>query len=149
MITEESIELRPVPDDLTTRPVSDRLQQAERGLPGLVRGWPHRHVDMSARGPLRHAKDPSRRVQRPGVEPFNLHRPRRSRPNAKRLRPPPLHPQGRRGRGEAALGDGLADTRFCRRRTYELTVTGGRWFLSVCYRKAKQCDKAAARCNIR
>jgi DNA-directed RNA polymerase specialized sigma24 family protein len=28
-----------------------------------------------------------------------------------------LHPQGRRGRSEAALGHGLADTRFCNQRT--------------------------------
>ncbi len=35
--------------------------------------------------------------------------------------------------GEAALGHGLADTRFCRTRTAELTVTAGRWFLSVGY----------------
>ena len=64
---------------------------------GLVPGSPHCCLATSVRGPLRHPKDSSHRVQRPGVEPFHPQRRRRSRPTAKRLRPPPLHPQGRRG----------------------------------------------------
>ena len=52
----------------------DRPRQAGWGLPGSRPRLAHCHIDMPARGPLRHAKGPSRRVQRPGVEPFNLHR---------------------------------------------------------------------------
>jgi hypothetical protein len=59
-------------------------------------------------GALRHAKDPSRRLPRPGVGPFTPHRRRRNRPTAQRLRPPPLYPQGREG-----LGRGRARRRPC------------------------------------
>ena len=97
---------------------------------GLVPGSPIVTSIMSERGPLCHAKDSSRRVQRPGVEPFNLHRRRRSRPTAKRLRPPPLHPQGRRGQGKAALSGGFADTTFCRGRS-RLLITGRRGLTSL------------------
>ena len=40
----------------------------------------------------------------------------KQRPCQSRLRPPRLYTQGRRGRSEAAVGHGLAYTRFCRRR---------------------------------
>ena len=39
---------------------------------GLGPGVPHCHIDVSARGPLWLAKDSSRHIHRPGVEPFNL-----------------------------------------------------------------------------
>jgi len=42
--------------------------------------------------------------------------------------------------GEAARDDGPADTRFCRTRISELADTGGRWFLSGCYRKIGTAD---------
>jgi len=54
-------------------------------------------------------------------------------------------PQRRRGRRQTGLGGrmdgfrrgGVADcASWGRTRTTELKVTGGRWFLSVCYRKA-------------
>ena len=86
---------------------------------GLVPDSPHRYLAPSVRCPLRHAKDSSRRVQGPGVELFNPPRRRSSRPTAKRLRPPPLRPQGRQGRGEAALHHGLADPSFCGKRTVD------------------------------
>ena len=38
----------------------------------------------------------------------------KQRPCQSRLRPPRLYTQGRRGRSEAAVGHGLAYTRFCR-----------------------------------
>jgi hypothetical protein len=41
----------------------------------------------------------------------------KQRPCQSRLRPPRLYTQGRRGRGEAAVGHGLAYTRFCRQRS--------------------------------
>src|SRR5262249_37414872 len=70
-------------------------------------------------GPLLHfavVRRPSQDA--PLAQPFNPLL--KQRPCLSRLRPPPLHPQGRRGRGEAALGQGLADTRFCRRGTWPM-----------------------------
>src|SRR5512135_1007053 len=77
----------------------------------------HRHIAKSPRGPLGHAKDPSRRFPRHGVGPHSI-------PIGEGAVGPPRSGFVLRlcirkadgAWGEAALGHGLADTRFCKRR---------------------------------
>jgi hypothetical protein len=102
-----------------------RRCRAVGGIPGIcprLIALPLRHVRAKT---LRHAKDSSWRVKWTEVEPFNYQRRRRSRPTAKRLRSPLLYTYGQRSRGEAALGDGLEDARFCRKCSLRGPVAGG------------------------
>ena len=93
----EGTRLQPA-DSLSTRPKCRSAKPGRTGgrIPG-ARVWLASLFSWHIRGvPLYQDKDPSQSVKRPDVELINPHRRRRSRPSAKRLRPPPSHPQGRR-----------------------------------------------------
>jgi hypothetical protein len=85
----------------------------------------------SPRGSLRDAQAPSRRFPRHGVGRFNPHRQGAVGPPRSGFVLRLCIRKADGARGEAALGYGLADTRFCRTRIAEPAVTRGSWLLPV------------------
>ncbi len=97
-------------------PVRQPVAERRAGITAPVRDSPPCHVGMSAPR-HRHAKKCSGRVQRLGIESFNPHSRRRSRPATRRLRPPAFLAQSERVLSNAAHKTTFADTRFCRTRS--------------------------------